>query len=83
MVKEGGSGVPGRLYFCYSEVLTELYSCFKETHNKINNRVLVPSTENSILGSMRHHTGKECSKKREYIYIYESLCCTAVIDTTL
>ena len=31
MVTEGGSGVPGRLYFCYSEVLTGLYSCFKET----------------------------------------------------
>lgn len=31
MVTEGGSRVPGRLYFCYSEVLTGLYSCFKET----------------------------------------------------
>ena len=69
MVKEGGSGVPGRLYFCYSEVLTELYSCSKETHNKMNNRILVSSTENSSLHSLRHYTGKEYFKIKEYIYI--------------
>ena len=68
--ERGWPGAPGRLYFCYSEVLTELYSCFKETHNKMNNRILVSSTENSVLCSVRHYTGKEYFKIKEYIYIW-------------
>ena len=54
----------------------------------INNKVLLYSTENYIQYPMINHSGKEYIKK-ECIYRYidtditESLCCTAVINTTL
>ena len=54
----------------------------------INNKLLLYSTGNYIQNPMINHNGKE-DKKRIYIYIYiyicitESLCCTAVINTTL
>ena len=52
----------------------------------INNKVLLYSTENYIQYPMINHNGKEYFKKQcVYIYIYktESLCCTAIINTTL
>ena len=56
----------------------------------INNKVLLYSTENYIQYSMIKHNGKEdikrmCIKKNIYIYVYitESLCCTAEINAKL
>ena len=43
------------------------------------------STANHIKCPMINHDGKEHIRKRVYVYIYiaESLCCTAKINTTL
>ena len=51
----------------------------------INNKVLPYSTESYIQYPMINHDGKEYSlkKKKVYICITESLCCTAVINITL
>ena len=47
-----------------------------------NNRVLLYITENYIQYPMINHNGKEY-KKRMYICITESLCCTAEMNTAL
>ena len=47
----------------------------------INNKVLLHSTGNYIQYPGINHNGKEYEK--EYMYITESLCCTAEINTTL
>ena len=47
----------------------------------INNKVLLYSTENYIQYPVINRNGTEY--KKEYIYITESLCCTAEINTTL
>ena len=47
----------------------------------INNMVLVYSTGNYIQYPMINHNGKESEKG--YVWITESLCCTAEINTTL
>ena len=49
----------------------------------INNKVLLCSTENYSQYPMINHSGKEYIQKSIYICITESLCCTAVINTTL
>ena len=49
----------------------------------VNNKVLLYSTENYIQYLMINHNGKEYKKKNVYMCITESLCCTAVINTTL
>ena len=59
----------------------------------ISNKILLYSTENYIQYPMINHNGKEYFKKEYNIYIHthiytyicitESLCCTAVINTTL
>ena len=48
----------------------------------INNKVLLYSTGNYIPYSI-NQSGKEYKKKNVSICITESLCCTAVINTTL
>ena len=48
----------------------------------INNKVLLYSRENYIQYPVINHNGKEYFKNI-YIYIIESLCCTAEINTTL
>ena len=48
---------------------------------RINSKVLIYSTGNHIQCPMINHNGKEY--ENEYICITESLCCTAVINTTL
>ena len=48
----------------------------------INNKVLLYSTGNYIQYPVINHNGKE-HEKNVYICITESLCCTAVINTTL
>ena len=50
---------------------------------KINNKVLLYSTGNYIQHPMINHNGKELKKKNVYMCITESLCCIAVINTTL
>ena len=45
----------------------------------INNKVLLYSTGKYIQYPVINHNGKEYEK--EYIYISESLCCTAEINT--
>ena len=47
----------------------------------INNKVLLYSTGKYNQYPVINHNGKEYEK--EYIYVTESLCCTAIIDTTL
>ena len=47
----------------------------------INNKVLLSSTGNYTQYPVINHNGKEYEK--EYIYITDSLCCTAEINTTL
>ena len=47
----------------------------------INNKVLLYSTGNYIQYPVTNHHGKEYEK--ECIYMYESLCRTAEINTTL
>ena len=51
----------------------------------INNKVLLYSTGNYIQYPVINHNGKEYEKEYIYIYMYvaESLCCTAEINTTL
>ena len=49
----------------------------------INNRVLLYSTGNSIEYPKINHNGKEYEKECIDIYITESLCCIAEINTTL
>ena len=49
----------------------------------INNKVLPYSTENSITCPGISHNGKEYEKQNVYTCITESLCCRAVINTTL
>ena len=49
----------------------------------INNKVLLYSAENYIQYPMINHNGKEYRKEYIYICTTESLCCTAVINTTL
>ena len=49
----------------------------------INNKVLLYTTENYIQYPMVNHNGKDIKKECIYICINESLCCTAVINTTL
>ena len=48
----------------------------------INNKVLLYSTGNCIQYPIRNHNGKGYKKKNVYMYIPESLCCTAEIGTT-
>ena len=48
----------------------------------INNKVLLYSTGNYIQYPMINHNGKEYIRNA-YICITKSLCCTAVINTTL
>ena len=48
----------------------------------INNKVLLYSTGNYIQYPVINNNGKEY-KKNVYMYITESLCCTAEINTTL
>ena len=48
---------------------------------QINNKVLLYSTGNYIQYPVINHNGKEYIYI--YIYITESLCCTAEINTTL
>jgi len=47
--------------------------------NWINNKVLLYGTGNNSQYSILNHNGKE----HEKMYITESLCCTAEINTTL
>ena len=47
----------------------------------INNKVLLYSTGNYSQYSVINHNGKEYEK--EYVYITESLCCKAEINTIL
>ena len=47
----------------------------------INSKVLLYSTENYTQYPMIDHNGKEYRKKN--VYITESLCCSAVTNTTL
>ena len=47
-----------------------------------NNKVLLYSPGNYVQYPMINHNGKEYFKN-VYICISESICCTAVIDTTL
>ena len=51
----------------------------------INNKVLLYSTGNYIQYPVINHNGKEYEKEYIYIhiYIYESLCSTAEMNTTL
>ena len=49
---------------------------------RINNKVLLYSTGNHIQYPMINHNEKNI-KKNIYIYMTDSLCCTAVINTTL
>ena len=49
----------------------------------LNNKVLLYSTGNYIQYPVINHNGKEYEKECIYICITESLCCTAVINTTL
>ena len=49
----------------------------------INNKVLLYSTGNHIHYPVINHNGKEYEKQCIYIYITESLCCIAEINTTL
>ena len=51
----------------------------------INNKILLYSTGNYIQYPVINHNGKEHEKEYICIYIYitESLCCTAEINTTL
>ena len=48
----------------------------------IDNKVLLYSTGNYIQYPVTNHNGKNI-KKNVYMYITESLCCTAEINTTL
>ena len=48
---------------------------------RINNKVLLYSTENYIQYSIINHNGREFQKQN--VYITESLCCTVVINTAL
>ena len=50
---------------------------------RINNKVLLYSTENYIQYSVTNHNGKEYEKEYIYIYINETLCCTPETNTTL
>ena len=47
----------------------------------INSKVLLYSTESYTQYLMINHNGKEYRKKN--LYVTESLCCSAVINTTL
>ena len=47
----------------------------------INSKVLLYSTDNYTQYPMIDHNGKEYRKKN--VYITESLCCSAVTNTTL
>ena len=51
----------------------------------ISNRVLLQSTQNYIHHPVKNHNGKEYKKQCVCIYIYitESLCCTAETDTAV
>ena len=49
----------------------------------INNKVLLYSTENNIQCSMINSNWKEYIQNNVHICITESLCSTAVINTTL
>ena len=51
----------------------------------MDNKVLLYSTGNYVQYLVINHSGKEYKKECVYIYvcITESLCCTAVINTTL
>ena len=49
----------------------------------LNNKVLLYSTGNYIQYPVINHNIKEYEKECIYICITESLCCTAVINTTL
>ena len=49
----------------------------------IYNKVLMYSTGNYTQYPVINHNAKEHKKKNVYMYITESLCCTAEIDTTL
>ena len=49
----------------------------------INNKVLLYSTGNDIQYPVINHNGKEYIETNVYIYVTESLCCTAEINTTL
>ena len=49
----------------------------------INNKVLLYSTVNYMQYPVINHDGKEYICTYIYIYITESLCCTAEINTTL
>ena len=48
-----------------------------------NAKVLLHSTGNHIQYPVINHDGKEYEREYIYIHITESLCCTAVINTTL
>ena len=50
------------------------------TYKIDNNKVLLYSTGNYIQYLVMNYNGKE-SKKKIYIYITESLCCTAEINS--
>ena len=49
----------------------------------INNKVLLYGAQNYIQYPMISHNGKENKKECMHICITESLCCTAVVNTTL
>ena len=51
---------------------------------RINNNVLLYSTENYIQNLVANHNGKEYEKEYiQYLYITESLCCLVEANTTL
>ena len=56
--------------------------CKLEYIEWINNKVLLYSTGNYIQCPVISHSGKEYEKEHAYIFITESLCCTAEINTT-
>ena len=47
------------------------------------NKILLYSTGKYIQYPVVNHNGKEFLKEYVYVYITESLCCTAEINTTL
>ena len=49
----------------------------------INNKALLYSTQNYFQYPVINHNGKEYLLKKKSIYITESLCCIAEINTTL
>ena len=49
----------------------------------INNKILLYSTGDYIHYSVINHNGKEYEKECVCVYVTESLCCTAEINTSL